>query len=320
METRANYVAVGAFVLVLLLGAAGVLIWLVGGQFGATYAYYEISFAGSVSGLDLDSAVRYNGVPVGKVSEIDIDQLNPNHIRVIVALDPVAVIRSDAVATLKTPLVSGGATIEITGGSNSVPPFPHRTSPPFPFIQSQSSGLESVFDKAPEAVKRLIEIEDQIKVILNEKNEAAIAETLENIRVFTGALAAHSGDIDTILKNTTRLSADLDDTAKAATDTVRQVGGTLTKVDNALGKVDTAIGHGDVLIGHTDKLIGNVDGAIAENRPGIKEFTSRGLTGVEQLIGNANDLIIKLSRVADELQRDPSRFLFGDQNKGYQPK
>src|ERR1700691_1102890 len=98
METRANYVAVGAFVLVLLAGAAGVLLWLVGNQFSTIVAYYEISFTGSVSGLDKDSQVRYNGVPIGKVTEIDIDQVNPNHIRVVVALDPVVIIRSDVVA------------------------------------------------------------------------------------------------------------------------------------------------------------------------------------------------------------------------------
>ncbi len=88
METRANYVAVGAFVVVLLVAAAGVMMWVIGSQFNTKQAYFHMSFAGSVSGLTKDAAVRYNGVPVGKVTVIAIDNNNPNHITVVVALDP----------------------------------------------------------------------------------------------------------------------------------------------------------------------------------------------------------------------------------------
>ena len=75
METRANYVAVGAFVVILLVAAAGVMLWLIGSQFAVKVGYFHISFEGSVSGLTKDSTVRYNGVPVGKVSDIAIDKV-----------------------------------------------------------------------------------------------------------------------------------------------------------------------------------------------------------------------------------------------------
>jgi len=313
METRANYVAVGAFVLVLLAGAAGVLLWLIGNQFNEVVAYYEVSFTGSVSGLDKDSQVRYNGVPVGKVSEIDIDQVNPNHIRVLLALNPVIIIRSDAVATLSVPLISGGATIEITGGTNSAPPFPHRSEPPYPFIPAGATGLQSALAKAPDVLQHLLEIEDQLKIILNDKNEAAIAESLGNVRVLTGALAKHSADIDAIFANATDATHQLDETAKAANEIVQKFGGTVARLD-------TALGHADTLIGHTDKLIGNVNATVQENRPGLHDFSQRGLNGLQELIANANELVIKVGRVVDDLARDPSHFLLGDHNEGYQPK
>ena len=51
METRASYVLVGAFVLVLLIGAAAAVAWL--GKYGTEkqFAFYRIYFTGSVSGL-----------------------------------------------------------------------------------------------------------------------------------------------------------------------------------------------------------------------------------------------------------------------------
>ncbi len=320
METRANYVAVGAFVLVLLIAAAGVLLWLVGSQFNEAVAYYEISFTGSVSGLDKDAQVRYNGVPVGKVSEIDIDQLNPNHIRVLAALDPAVIIRSDAVATLSVPLVSGGPTIEITGGTVGAPAFPHRAQPPFPLISSGSSGLQSLLARAPEIEAKLVDIEDQVKAILSDKNRDAITESLENVRKLTGTVADHSDQIAQILTNTVALTQDFDDTAKSATDLIHQVGGVMDHANVVVADVDTAVHDADTALKDADTLVLNANGTISDVRPGVREFSQRGLTGLEDLIANANSLVNKVARVVDDLGRDPSRFLFGDKNQGYQPK
>ncbi|HEX4113197.1 MAG TPA: MlaD family protein [Stellaceae bacterium] len=313
METRANYVAVGAFVLVLLVGAAGVLLWLIGSQFNTIVAYYEISFTGSVAGLGKDSTVRYNGVQVGKVAEIDIDQVNPNHVRVLVALDPTTIIRQDAVATLAMQGLTGGSYIEISGGTSGAPPFPHRARPPYPFIHSESSGLQSIFDKAPEVLKKLLGIEDQLHDMLDGKNRAAIDETLENVRKLTATLAARSPEIDAILVNTADATHQLDETAKSLNGLMEKAGGTLDRAN-------VAVGHVDKLVGHADTLVGNVDGTVTDIRPGLRNLTQHGEKQLEQLLSNTNDLIIKVSRVVDELGRNPGKFLFGDHNQGYQPK
>src|SRR6185312_5538523 len=281
METRANYVAVGAFVVVLLLSAAGVLLWIIGSQFDVKVAYFHMSFAGSVSGLTKDSTVRYNGVPVGKVSDIAIDKDNPGHITVVVALDPGTVIRQDAVASLAS--------------------------------QGLTGGLQSLFDKAPEVMEKLLGIEDQLHDILGGKNRAAIDETVENIRKVTAAVAAHSSDIEQILSNTADATKQIDALAKSADQVVQKAGGV---VDHA----DAAVGHVDKLVGHADKLIGNVDGTVNDMRPGLRDFSQRGEKQLEQLIGNFNAFVIKVSRVVDELERDPGKFLFGDHNEGYKPK
>jgi phospholipid/cholesterol/gamma-HCH transport system substrate-binding protein len=306
METRANYAAIGAFVLVLVAGAAGVLFWLIGGQFNTQVDYYEISFTGSVAGLGKDSPVRYNGVQVGKVADIGIDELNPNHIRVIVALDPTTIIRSDAVATLAMQGLTGGSYIEIGGGTMSAPPFPHRSRPPYPFIHSESSGLQSIFAKAPEVLKQLLVIEQQIQDILNVENRAAIGKTLDNVRKLTDILAKHSKDIEAILANTAEASHQLEIAA--------------TSVNGLATKMETVMGHVDTAVTGANKLVATANTTIQENRPGLRNLTGHGVNQLERLLDNANDLVIKLGRVADELERDPSRFLFGGHERGYRPQ
>jgi phospholipid/cholesterol/gamma-HCH transport system substrate-binding protein len=320
METRANYVAVGAFVVILLLGAAGVMLWILGNQFNAKHAFFHISFAGSVAGLTKDSAVRYNGVPVGKVTDIVIDNEHPNHVSVVVALEPTTKIRQDAVASLATQGLTGGSYIEISGGTSAAPPFTNEFEPLGPLIQSRTGGLQSVFDKAPELMDKFLAIEDQVHDILGGRNRVAIDEAIENIRKLSAALANHSGDVEQILANTADATKEIDKLASNANQVVKKASGLVDHVDTTVGHVNTTVGHVDKLIGHADKLVGNVDGTVTDMRPGLRDLSQRGVRQIEQLIVNLNDLVSKVGRVVDELERNPSRFLFGDHNEGYQPK
>lgn len=312
METRANYVAVGAFVVVLLLGAAGVMLWIIGSQFNERQAYFHMSFEGSVSGLTKDAAVRYNGVPVGKVTTITIDTQNPNHITVVAALDPTVEIRQDVVASLTSQGLTGGSYVEISGGTPGSPPYVNEYTPPGPLIQSRTGGLQSIFDKAPEVLAKLMDIEDQIKSILTD-NRPAIDKSINNLQKLTDVLADHSDDIGKILTTTADATKQIDDLAKSANQVVQKAGGVVDHVNETLDRADTAVHH-------ADKLIGNVDGAVTDLRPGLRDLSQHGTKQLEQLIVNANDLVIKVGRVVDELERDPAKFLFGDRNQGYKPK
>ena len=73
METRAHYVAVGAFVFVIFFVAIGAVLWLGGIEFSRELERYYVFFKGSVAGLSKGSAVQYNGIPVGRVTDIRVD-------------------------------------------------------------------------------------------------------------------------------------------------------------------------------------------------------------------------------------------------------
>ena len=78
METRANYILIGAFTIAGLLATFGFLLWLANAEVNRQYTYYDMLFE-SVSGLGTASDVRFNGLPVGQVVALDLDvedQLN----------------------------------------------------------------------------------------------------------------------------------------------------------------------------------------------------------------------------------------------------
>jgi phospholipid/cholesterol/gamma-HCH transport system substrate-binding protein len=67
-------------------------------------------------------------------------------------------------------------------------------------------------------------------------------------------------------------------------------------------------------------MTGNLDAVIRDNRGALHDFGLRGLPQAEQLITDARALISELTRIADQLERDPARFIFGDRREGYTPR
>src|SRR5260370_15304262 len=122
METRAHYVAVGAFVLAAILLAFVTVLWLGRSEFSQQAKRYYIYFRGSVVGLNKGSQVQYNGIPVGRVVDIRVDPDNLEQIQVTVEIDTGIVdIKTDARAYLDANILNGIATIQIRGGTREAP-------------------------------------------------------------------------------------------------------------------------------------------------------------------------------------------------------
>lgn len=311
METRANYVAVGAFVLLLLAGAVVALLWLARGQFNREATYYDIYFSGSVTGLAQGSVVRYNGIQVGRVVEIRIDPQNTSQVRATIEIDQAAtVIKSDVVASLEVQGLTGAAFIEITGGSQSAPPLQRREGERYPVIASRPSGLQQVVMNAPEALARLIDVADRLSLLFDQKNRVALSETLENLRRVSAVAAARAGDVDSTLGD--------------AAASMRELRGTVVDLHQLVAKGGEGrdmLASIDGTSRKLDRLVEHLDTLVQENRQPLRDFSQGGLNQMSQLLVEARAVIANLNRITDDIQRDPTRFFFGgDRREGYQPR
>ena len=100
MDREANYVAGGAFVLLMLGLAAGFVLWYSDTADGESQKRYEIYFTGSVSGLSEGSTVRYLGVVVGRVARIGIAPRDAGRVRVVADIGESPPVTADTVARL----------------------------------------------------------------------------------------------------------------------------------------------------------------------------------------------------------------------------
>src|SRR5512138_274978 len=107
MERDAKYVAVGAFILIAVAMAVLFVMWYTDARDGREFNLYEIYFAGSVSGLDRGSPVRFLGVDVGRVRRLSIDPSDATRVHVLVEVDRRAPISAATRASLGLQGVTG---------------------------------------------------------------------------------------------------------------------------------------------------------------------------------------------------------------------
>ena len=288
METKANYVAVGAFVLICIVGVVVSIMWLAGVQYSQEYAYYQTYFKGPVTGLGKGTTTRYNGIDVGRVTELQFDPNDPQKVIVTLQVQPGLNIREDSVASIDSQGLTGGSFVEISGGTAKSPLLVAQPGQKYPVIRTKQSTLQQLEQSAPELVAKLNVAADHINELLSDDNRKAVAHILASLDQTTKVLAERSADIDATIRN--------------ARDATRNI-------DDASARLAPTLAHVDQTIAKFGKLSDDADAFV----------TGDGLAQLADLIGESRRMVANLDKFTDQLNRAPTSLLFGDRRKGYDP-
>ncbi len=340
METRANYILVGGFVLALFLGAFAFVIWLAKFQIDTTFERYDLLVSGSVTGLAVGSPVRYSGVRVGEVIDIRLEPEDPDTVRVMVRLDASVPVKQDTTASLEMEGLTGGRYVLLEGGSPEAPMLAEVAAEEPPVIVTQASSLEQVLQGVPDTLTAVQATLARVNLLLSDRNLGSVEATLANVESLTAMLAGKEGEIDRILADTSGTLTNLNEASAVAADLARDARGefgeltaktkdTLNAVQSLAqrleGEVDASgtevtamIGDLRAAAGSIEAMADEVQALVAENREPIRDFTATGLYELANLLTEARSLVTNLNRVSLEVQRDPARFIFGDQQEGYE--
>jgi len=296
METKANYAAVGAFVLACVIGIVIAILWLVGAQYSHEFETYRTYFTGSVTGLGDGTKVRYNGIDVGRVKAVDFDPDDPKRVIATLEVNPEVKIHEDSLASIASEGLTGGTYVEIDGGSKNSPLVSRKPGERYPVINSRPSTIQQLVESAPQVVAKLNKIADSLNDVLNEQNRRAISDTLANLRDVTGVIQRHDADIDAALSNLALGS--------------QKLNVSLDELQKTLSNANVAVLDADVSIKRIGKLADDSD----------KFVTGDGLAQFGQLVGDSRRLVESLTRLTNKLNRQPTQLLFGDRREGYTPK
>jgi len=288
LETKANYVAVGAFVLACVVGLVITIMWLAGAQYSQEWAYYQTYFKGPVTGLGKGTVTRYNGIDVGRVTELKFNPNDPQSVIVTMQVQPNLNIREDSQASIESQGLTGGSYVEISGGTAKSPTLVARDGQDYPVIRAKQSTLQQLEQSAPEVVAKLNIAVTRLNDVLSDKNRKSLTNVLSNLDETTSAIAKRSADIDATIKNATVATANLRD---------------------ASASLKPTLDHVDVTVNKFSKVADDADAFLKGDA----------LSQISNMVSEIRRLVTSLTRFSDQLNREPTKLLFGDRRKGYDP-
>jgi phospholipid/cholesterol/gamma-HCH transport system substrate-binding protein len=276
METRANYVLVGAFTLAVIVGAFGFVYWFhhVGGA--GERSEYRVAFQGPIGGLRTGASVSFNGIRVGEVTALSLDPRDPRQALATISVERSTPVRADTEVTLDYQGLTGIAVLALKGGAANAAPLIAKDGLP-PTLTATSSASQDLMQAARDAIRR-------IDTFIAD-NEKAFRNSMRNIESFTDVLARNSGKIDVSLNNIETFTAALSRNSE--------------KVDRIMAGIDSMIGGPDGK--------GDIPQAARAIRSAAENLDRK----IDGLVSDGRRTLGVIERTVKNFDENPTRLIFG---------
>ncbi|HMM13761.1 MAG: MlaD family protein [Parvibaculum sp.] len=298
MEIKSNNVLIGTFALVVIFCAFAFALWIGHVQLDRQYAYYQIVFQGSVSGLSKSGTVQFNGLPVGKVVDLHLAEDDPNKVIALIQIDARTPVKESSVAQLELSGITGVAVIELTGGKPDSKPLLPKPGEAYATIRGAPSTLQELAMSAPDTLQNANKLLARLNEIVR-VNQETIRSTLQNLDQISTALAGSSGDMQKAITN-------LSDASQHLAAFSRNADGFMK--NDVKGLVADARETAQAY----RRVADNLDRLVQANGPAIDRLGREGLTQIPDLIAETRALVTALDRIASRAQDDPARYLTGN--------
>jgi len=238
----------GLFTLALLAAAALVAIWL--GRDRSSMVTYEIVSSTAVSGLSAQSAVRYQGVPVGKVQSLGLNPDKPGQVRIRIGVSPGTPVTESTWAELGVQGVTGFANVELRDDGSSAVRLPTSAGHPaaiplrpgfFDRIEQRGTALLGNVDQATQQLSRLLSPDNVQALTAVLQNAADVSAQLKQASQNLGPLARRLDEAVAQMGSAARETGALAHDARAALARLEGPDGPLAAASQSLREIAWAV-------------------------------------------------------------------------------
>lgn len=288
METKANFVLIGAVTVLGVLGLLGLLVWFSKVEIDRQYAQYEILFE-SVSGLGMAGDVRYNGLSVGQVVGLALDADDPSKVRVRIEVAAGTPVKTDTTAQLNSQGVTGVGFVALSGGSPEAPLLRDPENPDdVPLITAERSVVQALTEDAPDLVAEAVTAIKEVRSFLGTENQTAVANVLRNLETASGKLEQALSDFSEISQTVSEGTAEiskftgrLDEIGETIQTTLLKVNETLDVAKVSIAEVEPTMQSATEAFTTAEKTIGNVDSFVQTRVPQIADELSAAIRAID---------------------------------------
>lgn len=264
MASRKTKFTVGLFVTAGITFALVAVIWLGMSRFFAKGRYYVTYFNESVQGLDIESPVKYRGVPIGRVKRIGVAP-DSKLIEVVMRIESGQELDSGIIAQLKSVGITGSMFVELDRKKKGEGDLSPRVTFPteYPILASKPSEIREIVQGIDDVLDQfrsldLKGISEKIKVNLDDINQIIHEADVKGV----------SDDMRTAIAGISRLFND-------------------QRWDTIVGQVEQAGRSANAMLKRADSGLGHVQDIVRRNEQAI----GSAIENFQQAMHNANALL-----------------------------
>lgn len=262
--------------MLLVAGFISAALWLSIGFDRKKYDIYTVYLSEPVSGLSDESAVKYNGVKVGLVNRIELNQIDPQQVKIQLLIEEGTPITTSTEATLVAQGITGTTYLGLTASSPSMFPLQKTPGEPYPVIPYKPSFLFQL-------EKNINEISKGFKRILSKANANAIKHSLANIEEISDTIAKDRQKIDQTLRDFPVI----------------------------LNNLKVSISKFNILATDLSAASKQISSAMQAGKNSIDKISQQALPPAVQLLDRLDTMTANLEKVSAEMRQNPAVVIRG---------
>jgi len=290
---------VGLFVTISIAAFVAFVIWLTGRSGAEEMARYSLKFERDVSGLAVGGPVKYMGMNVGSVIQMDLETGHGVRVRVDIEVLASTPVNQGTYASLALQGITGVAVVNLASEPGVHPPLPEPPHGEYPEIPVRDVGFAAVLSSAPEIMAKLDHLLTQAGELLGETNRGTVASALENIESLTASLAENRAALAALPGD---LSETLDGIQATVGDLRAMIGQVRPDLDATLANINRSSEN-------LASLTARFDAMLRENEDDLERFMQDGLGEAPAMLRESRAALRDLEKLVAELKNDPSQLL-----------
>lgn len=318
MNNRVNYTFVGLLVLVGITLMMVFTYWMLKPASHKDIKNYTIYFNESVLGLNIDAPVKYRGIRVGRVAELQINPQNSEQVQVRVEILKSTPIKVSTVAKLTAQGITGLTYINLSHGSQLEAELKPQKGEAYPVIKtvpsffenfekslgSVSSRLTSTLGKTEELLgadnqeqmalllKRSANVMEKMDKLLDEKTITHLQASAKHLDSFSAKLDKVMPNIDNLVDNSLAWEGNISSSFQSMQDSFGSIKNSYKGIQGSMGELQRAIGDGEF---------------------NIKEISSDIVPTMNSTLTQMQELMIKFEETLNQYEKSPSDILYKTQ-------
>jgi phospholipid/cholesterol/gamma-HCH transport system substrate-binding protein len=294
MENKAHAMMAGIFVLVVTALLGVLAIWLM--RDNTERHLYEMSTAETISGLQPQAAVRFRGVPIGKVEVIGFDTKVKGNVLIRVSIDADAPVSKSAYATVASQGVTGLGFIQLDDNGESTEQLTPNDDDP-PRIPLRQGGIDKLLSKSESILSEVEKAGKGLNKLLSDENQQSAKTAVQQLSEAAASINRLSKSLEPTAASLPKMTQDLTRDARA----------TLQSVQKATNEIGVTAKRLNERGGPLDKLAEGGEALAA----GVQTFSTSTLPKLGDVADETARTMRQLRRTVNAVDDNPQALIFG---------